>query len=140
MTRFEENLVAAGAYSAVGIAAMAVGFIVVDILTPGHLRTQVWIDRNKNAALLVASKLGGVAIIIAASITAAEGGLVKGLMYTAAYSALGIVAMSLTYLLVTLVTPGKLGDFIMDPEPHPAVKVHAVMHLAVALIVAAAIL
>ncbi|NNG97126.1 DUF350 domain-containing protein [Gordonia araii NBRC 100433] len=119
---------------------MAVGFIVVDALTPGHLRTQVWVDRNRNAATLVASNLAGVAIIVVAAIVASEGGLVRGLLYTAAYTALGIVFMAVTFGFATLVTPGRLGDAIMDDEPHPAIRVHAVLHVAVAAIVAAAIL
>ena len=38
--KFWDDLIAAGAYSVAGIVAMAVGFIVLDLLTPGNLRAQ----------------------------------------------------------------------------------------------------
>lgn len=139
-TQFVDNLIAAGAYSAVGIAAMAVGFVVLDLLTPGNLRHQVWADRNRNAAVLVGSNLIGMTIIVVAAIVASEGNLVRGLLYTAAYSLLGLVAMVVTFGLLALVTPGKIGDALMATEPHPAVGVHAVLHIAAACIIAAAIL
>ncbi|WP_415047050.1 DUF350 domain-containing protein [Gordonia sp. (in: high G+C Gram-positive bacteria)] len=131
---------AAAAYSAVGIAVMAVGFVVLDVLTPGHLRTQVWGERNPNAALLVGSKLAGLAIIVIAAIFAGEGGLARGLLYTAAYSAVGIVAMTVVFFVVDLVTPGKLGEVLLETEHNPAVRVNAVLQLAVAGIVAASVL
>ncbi|HNP55372.1 MAG TPA: DUF350 domain-containing protein [Gordonia sp. (in: high G+C Gram-positive bacteria)] len=138
--KFWDDLIAAGAYSVAGIVAMAVGFIVLDLLTPGNLRAQVWSDRNRNAAALVASNLIGMVIVVVAAIAASEGGLARGMLYTAAYSALGLVAMAVTFGLLTLVTPGKIGDAIMDEQPHPAVAVHAVLHIAAACIIAAAIL
>lgn len=140
MDDFLSNLIAAGAYSVAGLVAMAVAFLALDGLTPGHLRTQVWHDRNRNAATLVASNLAGVAIIVVAAIVASTGGLAAGLLYTAAYTAVGLVTMAGAFALVHIVTPGKLGDAIMDPEPHPAVQVHAVLHIAIAAIVAASIL
>lgn len=136
---FWDNLIAAGVYSVAGIAAMAVGFVVLDLLTPGNLRAQVWVDRNRNAAALLASNLVGVVIVVVAAITASEGGLAKGLLYTAAYSALGLIAMAVTFGLLTLVTPGKIGEAITDGNPHPAVAVHAVLHIAAACTIAAAI-
>jgi len=139
-TQFADNLIAASSYSAVGIAAMAVGFVVLDLLTPGNLRAQVWVDRNRNAATLVGSNLASVAIIVVAAIIASEGGLARGLLYTAAYSVLGLVAMAVTFGLLTLVTPGRIGDALMDTEPNPAVRVHAVLHIAAACIIAASIL
>ncbi len=137
---FLDNLIAAGSYSAVGITAMAVGFVVLDLLTPGNLRAQVWVDRNRNAATLVGSNLASVAIIVVAAIVASEGGLARGLLYTSSYCALGLAAMAVTFGLLALVTPGKIGDALMDPEPHPAVRVHAVLHIAAACIIAASIL
>jgi len=140
MDDFFSNLIAAGAYSAAGLVAMALAFLALDWLTPGPLRAQVWQDRNRNAATLVASNLAGVAIIVVAAIVASTGGLAEGLIYTAAYTFVGLVVMAAAFALVHFVTPGNLGDAIMDSEPHPAVRVHAVLHIAIAAIVAASIL
>lgn len=140
LTRLVENSYAAGAYSVVGVALMAIGFAVVDLLTPGNLRQQLWFDRNRNAGILVGSNLMAIALIVVAAITASEGRLGEGLAYTIIYSAIGIVLMAVTFLFIDLVTPGKLGEVVIDPKPHPAVWVHGVSHVAIALIICAAIL
>ena len=41
--------------------------------------------------------------------------------------------------LIDLLTPGKLGDIVTDPQPQPATWVTAVAHLGVGLIIAAAL-
>lgn len=140
LTRIIENSYAAGAYSVVGIALMAISFAVVDVLTPGNLRHQLWFDRNRNAGILVGSNLAAVALIVVAAITASEGRLLEGLAYTGIYTAIGIVLMAVAFVLIDLVTPGKLGELMVDVNPHPAVWVQAVTHVGIALIICASIL
>ncbi|GAB17561.1 hypothetical protein GOEFS_035_00930 [Gordonia effusa NBRC 100432] len=140
LTRIIENSYAAAAYSASGIALMVASFAVVDLLTPGNLRHQLWFDRNRNAGILVGSNLAAIALIIVAAITASEGRLGEGLLYTVIYTAIGIVLMAITFLLIDLVTPGKLGELLVDVNPHPAVWVQAVAHIGIALIISASIL
>ncbi|MFW0789284.1 DUF350 domain-containing protein [Gordonia sp. CPCC 205333] len=140
LTRIVENSYAAAAYSASGIALMVASFAVVDLLTPGNLRHQLWFDRNRNAGILVGSNLAAIALIIVAAITASEGRLGEGLLYTVIYTAIGIVLMAITFLLIDLVTPGKLGELLVDENPHPAVWVQAVAHIGIALIISASIL
>jgi len=62
------------------------------------------------------------------------------LAVTLAYGALGLVLMAGAFVLLDLATPGRLGELLVDPEPHPAVHVTAVVHLATGAIIAAAIL
>lgn len=133
------DIAATASYSAVGVVLMAVGFAVVDLLTPGNLRTQVWIDRNRNAAILVASNLLGVAIIVVAAITASAGDLAEGLVLTVVYTAIGLLAMALAFLLLDALTPGKLGEMLIDERPHPAVWVSAASHIGIGLVIAAAL-
>lgn len=47
--------------------------------------------------------------------------------------------MAVAFLVLDLVTPGKLGAIVVDREPHPAVWVTASCNIAVAAIVAASI-
>ena len=135
-----ENAYAAGAYSLAGVVLMAISFLVLDLLTPGKLREHLWADRNRNAGILVASNLAGIAVIVTAAIIASEGRLVEGLTYTAVYTVIGIAVMAATFALIDVATPGRLGELMLHPEPHPAVWVQAVAHVGVSLIVAAAIL
>ncbi|MPZ80315.1 MAG: DUF350 domain-containing protein [Actinophytocola sp.] len=130
----------AATYGLVGLVLMAVGFALVDVLTPGNLREQVWVDRNRNAAVLLASNLVGVGIIVATAIAASEDDWGVGIVSTLAYGLLGLVLMGLSFVVIDAVTPGKLGAILMEEQPHPAVYVNGASHLAVAAIVAVAII
>lgn len=134
------NAYSAAAYAGVGVVLMGVSFIVIDLLTPGKLREVVWTQRNRNAGILVASNLAAVAIIVASAIVASEGRLGTGLIYTIVYSVIGIAIMAAAFLVMDALTPGKLGELLLHPEPHPAAWVHAIMHIGVAVIVAVSIL
>ncbi|MFF5176906.1 DUF350 domain-containing protein [Micromonospora sp. NPDC000316] len=128
------------AYGVVGVALMALGYVLVDVITPGKLHEQIWIERNRNAALLLASNLAGVGIIVVAAITASDNDFVLGLVGATAYGILGLVIMAVAFLLLDAITPGKLGELLVDPQPHPAVWVSAVVHVATGAIIAAAII
>ena len=129
----------AATYGLVGLVLMAVGFALVDVLTPGNLREQVWVQRNRNASILLASNLLGVGIIVATAIAASENDWAMGLVSTLAYGILGLVLMGLSFVVIDAVTPGKLGAMLIAEEPHPAVYVNGASHLAVAAIVAVSI-
>jgi Domain of Unknown Function (DUF350) len=135
-----DNVASTAAYSCVGVLLMLVSFIAVDVVTPGKLRQQVWIDRNRNACILVASNAFSVAVIIVAAITASQGGLAEGLLYTAIYTLLGILIMALTFVLLDALSPGDLGEVLMEDKPHPAVWVSATVHVGTGLIIAASLL
>ncbi|MCW3840213.1 DUF350 domain-containing protein [Micromonospora yasonensis] len=127
------------AYGVVGVALMAIGYVLVDVATPGKLHELIWVERNRNGALLLASNLAGVGIIVVAAIAASSDDFVLGLVGAAAYGILGLVIMAAAFLLLDMATPGKLGEILVDPEPHPAVWVSAVIHVATGAIIAAAI-
>lgn len=130
----------AAAFSVVGLALMALGFVLIDLLTPGNLREQIWLHRNRNAAVLVASNLLGVGIIVTSAIAASADAVGAGLVSTVIYGVLGLVLMGLSFLVVDLLTPGNLGALLVDETPHPAAWVIGASHLAVAAIVSAALL
>ncbi|MBF6354286.1 DUF350 domain-containing protein [Nocardia higoensis] len=130
---------AALAYTGVGLALMVLGFVVVDILTPGSLRSQIWVERNRNASILVASNLLGVGVIVAMAIWTSHGAIGEGVLSAAVYGVIGLAAMAVSFLLLDLLTPGKFRDVVDDRTIHPAVWVTASLHIAVALVVAAAL-
>jgi uncharacterized membrane protein YjfL (UPF0719 family) len=127
------------AYGVVGVVLMGIGYALVDLATPGRLNHLIWHERNRNAAVLLASNLAGVGIIVVAAIAASEDDFVLGLAGSAAYGILGLVIMAAAFVLLDVATPGKLGELLVDPEPHPAVWVSAVVHVATGAIIAAAI-
>ncbi len=46
----------------------------------------------------------------------------------------------MTFLVIDALTPGRLGEILVQPESHPAVWVQAIAHIGVAIIIAASIL
>lgn len=139
MSDILDGLGRTSAFGALGLVLLVLGIVLVDVLTPGKLRRQIWEERNRNAALLLSSALLGIGGIVFTSIWTTYDDFGKGLLSTAAFGVLGLVLMAVAFLVLDLVTPGKLGAIVVDPEPHPAVWVTASCNLAVAAIVAASI-
>ena len=127
-------------YGLVGITLLAIGFFVIDLLTPGRLGRQLADDRNLNAGIIVSSGLLAIGLIVTSAIIASEGDLEKGLGQAAGFGLVGIILLGVAFAVVDLITPGKLGDSVMGEEGHePMVWVTAAALLSVGGIVAAAI-
>jgi len=127
-------------YGIVGIALLVLGFLVIDLLTPGKLGRQLAEDRNRNAGIIVASGLLAIGIIVTSAIIASEGSLAKGLGQSAGFGLVGIVLLGIAFTVIDVITPGKLGESVMGEEGHePMVFVTAAALLSVGGIVAAAI-
>ncbi|WP_026925035.1 DUF350 domain-containing protein [Glycomyces arizonensis] len=136
---FGNAVAGALAYSAVGIALMVLGFFIVDWLTPGKLGELIWSERNRNAALLLASNTLGVGLIVVGAIWASEGNLAEGIVSTLVFGVIGLVAMAVAFIVLDLLTPGKLGDIVCSDETQPAVWVNSAMHLALGGVIAMAL-
>ena len=134
------DLLAVALFGLVGLALLALGYLVLDLLTPGNLGRQLAVDRNRNAGIVVAAGLVAVGIIVTAAIAAADGDLGEGLLEALGYGIVGIVLLAAAFAVIDLITPGKLGESLMGEEGHePMVFVTAAALLAVGAIVAAAI-
>ncbi|MFD2763979.1 DUF350 domain-containing protein [Micromonospora eburnea] len=140
MRHLVTDLLVTLAYGVVGVILMGIGYLLVDLATPGRLNQLIWTERNRNAALLLVSNLAGVGVIVVAAIVASADDFVLGLVGAAAYGILGLVIMAAAFVLLDVATPGKLGELLVDAEPHPAVWVSAIVHLATGAIIAAAII
>ncbi|GAA4284600.1 DUF350 domain-containing protein [Brevibacterium daeguense] len=134
----ESGIVLAFAFS--GLLLMLVGYGVVDLITPGKLHELLWKEKSRNAAILVASNLLGVSIIVAAAIRASAADLFWGIVSTIVYGLVGIIVMALSFLIVDALTPGRLGDLVHAENIHPAVWVNASTHIGIAIIMASALL
>lgn len=130
---------AAAAYGLVGLVLMALGYLVVDLLTPGKLHSLIWTDRNRGSVVVLSSSVLAMALVVRQAILASEDGLVAGLVSTALYGLVGLALMAASFLVLDAVTPGRLGELVTDAELHPAVWVTAAVHVSVGLVVAAAI-
>ncbi|MFI7608923.1 DUF350 domain-containing protein [Micromonospora sp. NPDC049366] len=126
-------------FGVVGVGLLAAGFVLVDLLTPGKLRDLIWVQRNRNAGLLLTANQLGVAAIVFTAILTSYSDFAKGLASTVLFGLLGLGVMALAFFVLDLLTPGRLGEIICTDEPHPAARVSAATHFGAALIVCASI-
>lgn len=126
-------------YAAVGVVLLAFGFKVIDWLTPGDLNDLVYAQRNRNAALLAASGLLAIGLIVVTAILTSEDNFRRGIADAGGYGLLGIALLAVSFKVVDALTPGDLGIICTDVEPHPAVWVTAVSHVVMGAVLAAAI-
>jgi len=127
------------AFGGLGIVLMVLGFVLIDVLTPGNLGRQIWIERNRNAALVLSSALLGIGMIVTTAIATTYEEFGKGLASTAMFGVSGLILMGIMFLVIDLVTPGRLGATVVEREPHPCVWVTASSQIAIAAIVSACI-
>lgn len=144
MTEIFQSTGQALLYGGVGLFVTAVGFIALDLVTPGKLYHVVWTDRNRGAAVLLGSQSVAVGLVIKEAIEASESeqGLGHGLISTLLYGLAGVLVMTVVGLVIGMFTPGRMGEVVLDDEdgrPHPAAWVQAGMYLGTAVMVGAAL-
>lgn len=137
MSAFIDDLGNTIAWLATAVALMALGFIVIDVLTPGNLRKQV--SDNLNAGLLVGGKLVSVGIVIFSAISGAPDTLSDGLVEAVLYSVLGMILSALVFLLIDFILPVRLRQLVEEKVFDPATCVAVGADVGLALVVAAAI-
>jgi uncharacterized membrane protein YjfL (UPF0719 family) len=126
-------------YFLVGTAVLILGFIVVDVLTPGKLRQLVFIDRRPNAVMLACANYIALAAVIISAITNSYSQLGQGLVGVAVFGLIGVVLQGIALLSLHFIIPGDFHEHIDEPELHPAAFAVAVMLLAVGGVTAAAL-
>ena len=126
-------------FGLVGIVLLALGYRMMDLLTPGNLGRQLCEDRNRNAGIIVSSAMLAIGIIVTSAIIASDGDLSKGLGQSAGFGLLGIGLLGIAFVVIDLITPGKLGEIVMGEEHEPMVFVTGAALLSIGGIVAAAI-
>ena len=127
------------AYCLLGTAMLVAAWYVFDLLTPGRLGERL---HESHSAALVAGTwmVAQGAIVFTAIWTNADAGFGAELAWTAAFGVLGIVLQAAAFRLVDVVTPGRLGDELMQPGPMtPLARLFAGVIAAVALVVVASI-
>ena len=128
------------AYTGVGIALLTLGFFVLDLLTPGHLGRHIHEHRSLNAAIVLAGGFLAQGLVVFATIwTNATSGFGTALLYTVVFGVLGVVLQAAAFVVLDMITPGRLGAHVTEPAFHPASLVLAAVQLAVALIIVASI-
>ncbi|RAV14546.1 DUF350 domain-containing protein [Mycolicibacterium sp. GF69] len=134
-----QNVVAAVLYFVVGVAVLAAGFVMADLLTPGNLRQLVFVERRPNAVAVASGMYVALAIVVVSAIVASSSELGQGLVDAAVYGAVGVVLQGLALVVLELVVPGRFRDLITEERLHPAAIATAVTLIAVGGVNAAAL-
>lgn len=108
-------------------------------MTPGNLRHQVYVDKNPNAAILLASNHLALAIIVVTAILTSSDGFAQGLADSAVYGLFAIVLQAIALRLMNAFLPGKLVALVQDPKMCGAAWAVGVSLLSIGLVNAAAL-
>ncbi|MCV7279761.1 DUF350 domain-containing protein [Mycolicibacterium flavescens] len=134
-----QNVVAAILYFIIGVAVLAAGFVMADVLTPGNLRHLVFVERRPNAVAVASGMYVALAIVVSSAIVASSAELGQGLVDAAVYGLVGVALQGLALVVLELAVPGRFRDLITEERLHPAAIATAVALLAVGGVNAAAL-
>lgn len=126
-------------FALVGTLVLALGYVVLDALTPGNLRHLVYADHNRNAAVLAGANVLAVAGIVTTAIVTSDDDLARGVADALVYGLLGIGLLAVSFKVLDRLTPGDLGQICTDPQGTPAVYVTAAFQVGLGAVLAAAI-
>ena len=82
------------AYAAVGTLVLALGYVVLDAITPGNLRHLVYTDHNSNAAVLVGANVLALGAIVTTAIVTSDDDLGRGVVEAGVYGLLGVALLA----------------------------------------------
>ena len=125
------------AWTLASFALFAIGFVLIDVLTPGHLRTQI--RDNLNAAVLVSAKMLAVAAIVFVSVWTAPDALGDGLVHASSQGLLALAFSVVAFLGLDRVIPGGIRHLVDEPGFSPMVLVAGAAEISVALTAAVAL-
>jgi uncharacterized membrane protein YjfL (UPF0719 family) len=134
-----QNVVAAVLYFAVGVVVLGVGFVVVDLLTPGKLRRLVFVEYRPNAVAVASAMYAALALVVVSSILASADELGQGLFDALVYGLIGVALQGAALAVLEAVVPGRFRDLVEAERLHPAAIATAVIMLAVGGVNAAAL-
>lgn len=126
-------------YFVIGFAVLGLGFLTLDLITPGDLRTQVYTDRNPNAAILLGANHLALALIVVTAILTSADSLAQGLVDSAVYGLLGVVLQALALRLLDVFVPGHLRNLVNEPRMNGAAVAVGISLLAIGAVNAAAL-
>ncbi|WP_024806503.1 DUF350 domain-containing protein [Nocardia sp. BMG51109] len=126
-------------YAIVGLALMLVGFYAIDVTTPGPLRKMVAAG-NPNAVVVTASGMVSMALIVVLAIYSAGGKLAEGLIASAIYGLVGIVAQVISVRILEWVVGLDIGALLKADQYSVNSLVVAAAHVGIGLVVAFAVL
>ena len=128
------------AYAFLGVLLLLLGYFVTDWTTPGKLGAIIRTEHNPNAAMLAASGVAGVALIVVAAIFTSGGNLVDGLTETLVFGIVGILAQAVASLVFERVIGMDPRRLMSEQALSPAAVLVGVTRVGIGLITAFALI
>jgi uncharacterized membrane protein YjfL (UPF0719 family) len=130
------------AYTGVGVFLLVFGFWVLDLVTPGDLRSAVFRFKAIDAGLVAGAHMISMALIIIAAIHSSAEKFSEGIVSTFAHGVVGVVLLALALILVDALTPENFRESLTDNDPTltGGALLMAAVELAVGAVVAVSIL
>lgn len=126
-------------YAIVGLVLMMIGFYAIDLTTPGPLRKMV--DGGKpNAIIVAAAGMVSMALIVVLAIYSSSGKLLEGLVGSAVFGIVGIVAQVLMMRVAAMVIGIDMDALFASDEFNYEALMVAAAQFALGIVVAVAIL
>ncbi|MCF6734948.1 DUF350 domain-containing protein [Blastococcus sp. KM273129] len=123
----------------IGVGVLALGFLALDLLTPGNLRTQVYTDHNPNAAILLGANHIALAIIVVTAIMTSADSLGQGLVDAAVYGMVGVVLQAVALRLLDAVIPTDVRALVNEPRMRGSAWAVGISLVAIGAVNAAAL-
>jgi uncharacterized membrane protein YjfL (UPF0719 family) len=127
-------------YALLGTLLLLLGYFVTDWTTPGKLSAIIRTEHNPNAAMLAASGVAGVALIVVAAIFTSGGNLVEGLTETLVFGVIGIAAQALASLAFERIIGMDPRRLMSEQTLSPASVLVGVTRVGIGLITAFALI
>ena len=134
-----QGVVATLLFFVIGVGVLALGFLALDLLTPGNLRTQVYLDHNPNAAILLGANHLALAIIVVTAIMTSGDNLGQGLVDTAVYGLVGVLLQALALRVLDAAIPADLRALVNEPRVRGSAWAIGVSLVAIGAVNAAAL-
>jgi hypothetical protein len=126
-------------YAIVGLVLMLVGFYAIDLTTPGPLRKMVNVGKP-NAIIVSAAGMVSMALIVVLAIYSSSGKLAEGLVGSAVFGLVGIIAQVVMMRIATMVIGIDMDSLFNSDEFSYEALMVAAAQVALGIVVAVAIL
>lgn len=124
-------------YFCTAAVILALGFGVLDLLTPGKLYRAVFVDHLPNAAVIAAGQIIGLAIIVITAVLISPSEIIDGITEVAVIGVVGVLLQALSLAILEAVIPGRFRDLVLDRKPRAGAAVAALILVVIACVNAA---
>lgn len=128
------------AYFVLAAVILVVGFVILDLITPGKLHELVFVHHLPNAAVITAAQQVSIGIIVVTAVLNSSDNLWQGLIETAVFGALGLVIQVIVMALLEVFIPGRFRDLVEDPKLRSGAVVASVILVVVGAVNAACLI